>query len=552
MSLVVVLGWAAFAYVLLRSLRYLLAARLFMTCAVQEVTAHPLERQQLDPGELSLLSLLDEALAGAGFRPLGFVAVSPNITYFASPLVSAVYLNERIPAYAYVHRHLAPEYGGLVELDVRTALTSGDEIVTGNTPPSSKAFVPDGMHIESLPYESVATVMARHAARVDAVRGQGDIPEPRGLEHALELITRQMAESRATFRRLRWTVPTVDPRLDRFTLRGVFALALDGYRSIAARKAMPQPFAAPSVQPVSDSDRALRIEADLLAVLQVAEHPETAPGTPWPLLVVIAATAVLSFIAMGTLWNISVAALILGIITLHEAGHAIAMRRLGYRDVHVFFVPLLGAMTVGRAAAATVRDRLTVLLAGPVPGLWLAFVLLGIDEPYGSGGLLHRPALALLILNGLNLLPFTPLDGGRVLETLTRPESVWRLLVHGLSAAGLLVLAAVVRDPLIAVLGVLWAAILPQYLASYRLRRAIAAAAPDRTDFRGVARSALEVMMTTPRCLSWRAATRQATARAIARLFSETLATAADRRWGAAAYASAWIPLVAGLILWMK
>jgi hypothetical protein len=99
---------------------------------------------------------------------------------------------------------------------------------------------------------------------------------------------------------------------------------------------------------------------------------------------------------------------------------------------------------------------------------------------------------------------------------------------------------------------VLWAAIVPQYLASYRLRRSIAAALPDRTDFRGVARAALEVMMTIPRFASCRAGVRQATARVIARLFSETLATSADRRWGAIAYASAWIPVVAALMLWMK
>jgi hypothetical protein len=237
---------------------------------------------------------------------------------------------------------------------------------------------------------------------------------------------------------------------------------------------------------------------------------------------------------------------------LHEAGHAIAMRMFGYRDVHVFFVPLLGAMTVGRAAVTQVRDRLSVLLAGPVPGLWLAVVLLGIDVPDGSKWLLHGAALALLILNGLNLLPFTPLDGGRVLEALSQPESVWRLVVHGLSATGLLVLAAYARDPVIAILGVFWVAILPQYLASYRLRRAVAATVTNRTDLREVARTVLEVMMATPRYASSRAATRQSTARAIARMFAEPQATPADRRWGIVAYLFAWIPALIALMLWMR
>jgi len=566
MSPVVVLGWAAFAYVMLRSLRYLLAARLFLTCALREVVADPVDRQQLDPAELPLLTLLDEDLAAAGFRLLGFGAVSPSITYFGGPLVSAVFLNERIPAYAFVHRHLAPEHGMLVELDVRTALVSGEEIVTSNTA-SSRAFDPPGMRVESVLGQSVEAVVTRHAARVAAEPHASRISEHRDLEDALSLVAKQMASSRSQFRQRKWAVPTTDPRLDRFTLRGAITLALQGIRSVATKRAAwshsrPAPVlpgtpddTAPKAAParaISNSDRALRIEADLLAVVQIAEHPEAAPGTPWPLLTVIAATAALSFAAMATVWNASVAALILVIVAFHEAGHAIAMRMFGYRDVHVFFVPLLGAMTVGRAAVTTVRDRLSMLLAGPVPGLWLAVVLLGIDEPYGSSGMLHRPALALLILNGLNLLPLTPLDGGRVLETLTRPESVWRLAVHCTSAAGLLTLAASMRDPVIAVLGVSWAALVPQYLASYRLRRAIAAALGDRTDFRGVARTALEVMMMTLRYQTYRAGARQATARAIARLFAESVATPADRRWGAIAYVTAWIPVAAALILWMR
>jgi len=39
------------------------------------------------------------------------------------------------------------------------------------------------------------------------------------------------------------------------------------------------------------------------------------------------------------------------------------------------------------------------------------------------------------------------------------------------------------------------------------------------------------------------------TARTLARAFSESAATPADRLWGAIAYASAWIPLVAWLML---
>lgn len=300
---------------------------------------------------------------------------------------------------------------------------------------------------------------------------------------------------------------------------------------------------------VSENDRALRVDADLLAVLQVAEYPETAPGTPWPLIVLVAATAILSFGAMTALWDTYFAALVLVIVAFHEAGHATAMRLFGYRDVHVFFVPLLGAMTVGRQVTASVRDRLAVLLAGPVPGLWLAVMSLVIDQYYGPVKLLREAAITALILNGLNLLPLTPLDGGRMLEALSRPESLWRVVVQGLSAAGLLGLGAYLGDPIFLLLGAAWGALLRRSVLRYRLFRAVAREVRDRGDFRDVARAALEVMMAAP-YTKWRAATRQVTARTIARLFAESVATPADRRWGALAYAAAWIPAIAAFWLW--
>jgi Zn-dependent protease len=252
---------------------------------------------------------------------------------------------------------------------------------------------------------------------------------------------------------------------------------------------------------------------------------------------------------MTAFWNTYIAALILAVVAFHEAGHATAMRLFGYRDVHVFFVPLLGAMTVGRQVTTSVRDRMAVLLAGPMPGLWLAVVLLAVDQSYGPVELLRKAALALLILNGLNLLPLTPLDGGRVLEALSGPESVWRPVVHGLSAAGLLALGAYLGDPIFLVLGAGWGALLRRSVLRHRLFRAVAGAVLDRGDFRQVARAALEVMMTPP-YTKWRAATRQVTARTIGRLFAESVATPADRRWGVVAYAAAWIPAIAAFLLW--
>jgi Zn-dependent protease len=540
-----IFAWILFGYALLHGVRYLLRARLYLTCALRKVEVRPIPREQVEPAELRLLTLLDDELAAAGFRHLGFGEISPFLTYYAQALAVSVFVNERIPAYALVRQHAAPEYGSLVELEVSTDC----RLVTLNTL-FSRPFLPRSLRVEGYQGISVAALVERHSARVAAERVSRAPLELATTEHptlanALTLVAAIIAELRTEFRERGWVAPTTDPSLDRFTLRGAFALTHYSRRAFGARKTTSrQPPPVPSEQ-----ERLLRIEADLQAIARVADNPESAPGTPWPLLTVIGVSGLLSFVAMAWLWNAYVATLILAAIALHEAGHAVAMRMLGYRDVHVFFVPLLGAMTVGRSVTATVRDRLAVLLAGPVPGLWLAVVLLAIDQVYGPVTLLRMSALALLILNGLNLLPFTPLDGGRALESLTRPESVWRLLVHAASAAGLLAVAAYLRDPVIATIGLFWTVLFPRQLLGYRLRRAVAAAVHDRADVRGVVRIALETM-STPRYVACRAGTRQATARTLARLFAESVATPADRRWGALLYAAAWIPAAAAFLLW--
>jgi len=574
MSPVTFLAWAAFIYFLLFAFRYVLAARLYLTGASREVEAKPIDRQRLEPGELSLLTLLDDELASEDFRRLGFIAVNASATYFDRPVITGVFVNENIPAYAYVHRHPAPEYKRLIGLYVITALPD-HEIVTVNTPVMS-AYVPPGDRLETLPGFSAAEVVARHIERAEAERAaEGHGHTHLTLQGAADLMTAGARRTRTMFRERKWIVATTDPRLDRFTLRGALTLAHLSRRNVAARKrneggpslggapvpksAAPVPSSAiPVAQTglpaagawsVSEKDRALRVEADLQAVLQVAEHPERPPGTPLSLLTLVLATAILSFVAMTALWGASIAALVLAVVAFHEAGHATAMRSFGYRDVHVFFVPLLGAMTVGQPAAASVRDRLAVLLAGPVPGLWLAVGLLAIDRSYGPLWLARVAAVTLLALNGLNLLPLTPLDGGRVLESLSRPESAWRPVVHGLSAAGLLGVGAYLGEPLFLILGGFWLAVLPRAWQKYRLYRTVAGAVGDRADSRAVARAALQAMLEPPYA-KWRAATRQVTARTIARLFAESVATPADRRWGAVAYAAAWIPAIAAFLLW--
>ncbi len=109
--------------------------------------------------------------------------------------------------------------------------------------------------------------------------------------------------------------------------------------------------------------------------------------------------------------------LLVAALAFHEMGHYVAMRFFGYRNLRMFFIPFFGAAVSGRHYNVEGWKKAVVALMGPVPGIVLA-------APLGIAGLmLQLPLLVhiattLLILNGFNLLPFLPLDGGWVVHSL--------------------------------------------------------------------------------------------------------------------------------------
>lgn len=546
MSTPKLLAWIAFAYVALMAFRYLLGMRIYLTCALREIKVWPTNAELLTPGQLRVLSVFDAELTAAGFTHLGFGQYSSLLTFHEAPQTLSVFVNASVPAYAFVRRSVAPEDGRPALLSVTTELPDGTSLESVTSHLSKLLPPPGALRVQEYPGVAVSELVRRHAEQVNALRSGAEVKASATLEEGLEYVTVQVRRLREAWRQRRWLVPSANPQLDRFTLRGAFALT--SYSMRVARGRAGDASRSTAVAAPEDA-RAVRLEAELDAVLAVSESPQQAPGLPWPLITLIAATAVASFIAMSLLWTPVVALLILGVIAFHEAGHAVAMRLIGYRDVHVFFVPLLGAMTVGNTSTATVRSQIAMLLAGPVPGLWLAVAFLLIDQAIGPVTLLRVAAVSLLLINALNLLPVTPFDGGRALELLSRPESVWRLVIHAASVLGLLALAVVLNDSIVTVIAIFWAVLLPQQWLGYRLRRAVAQAITDRADYRAVVRTALEVMA-TPRFRKWRSLVRQATARVLAKQFSQPHATTVDRAWGVAGYLFAWVPFLIAAVLW--
>lgn len=119
------------------------------------------------------------------------------------------------------------------------------------------------------------------------------------------------------------------------------------------------------------------------------------------------------------------------LLLIHEMGHYLMARHLGQSVSAPVFVPLLGALINMRRQPGSVREEATMALAGPVLGTAASWACVGL------GLILHSQFWAALgylgcVLNLFNLIPASPLDGGRV----TAAISKWANLV-GLGVLGL-------------------------------------------------------------------------------------------------------------------
>ena len=146
----------------------------------------------------------------------------------------------------------------------------------------------------------------------------------------------------------------------------------------------------------------------------------------WLLLTV---SSILFAVLGAMLWDPVFALIILGIIILHEGGHYLAMRALGYRRVQMLALPLLGGVTFGAAQTLNATRHAWIAMMGPLPGIVLGWVLIffiisNFDASDVSSTLMTA-ALALLFTNYLNLVPIPPLDGSHIAQAIV--PSHWRI-----------------------------------------------------------------------------------------------------------------------------
>lgn len=151
------------------------------------------------------------------------------------------------------------------------------------------------------------------------------------------------------------------------------------------------------------------------------------------------------FLTIGTysmFFGLPYAVGMVGLITVHEAGHALVMHQRGIPFSPMVFMPFMGAMiSMNRRPRDAWEDAL-VAFGGPVLGS-LGSAGVAVAGHMTDSQLLFALADFGFMVNLFNLLPLGSMDGGRIAGAL----SPW-MNVAGLGAGGALAYTGAIHNPI--------------------------------------------------------------------------------------------------------
>lgn len=169
--------------------------------------------------------------------------------------------------------------------------------------------------------------------------------------------------------------------------------------------------------------------------------PEPSPATNKLIRSVISSALFILLSYFFLDWELVFIFKLICVLLIHEMGHYAAMHRFNYSDLSIFFIPLVGAVATGEKEEVSLKQQVIILLAGPLPGIVIGVLLYGASIYLKNDEFLSL-SMIFIFLNVFNLLPFTPLDGGKILKALFFENNMIISAVFSiLSAAGLAIIA---------------------------------------------------------------------------------------------------------------
>jgi len=180
-------------------------------------------------------------------------------------------------------------------------------------------------------------------------------------------------------------------------------------------------------------------------------------GLKWGKLATTGGTMVLSLAIYAAIWGWPYAAGFVLLLFAHEMGHFVAARQCRLDVGAPTFIPFVGAWIALKDQPLDVRTEAYVAVAGPVVGT-VAAVAVYLWSRWTGSTLLLAIAYAGLFLNLFNLLPVSPLDGGRITAIIS--PRVWLL-----GAPIMLAMLLYRPSPVLAIVAII---ALPQLVKAWR------------------------------------------------------------------------------------
>ncbi len=139
-------------------------------------------------------------------------------------------------------------------------------------------------------------------------------------------------------------------------------------------------------------------------------------------------TMLISIWAYAMFWGWSFAAGFVALIFVHEMGHVIALRMMGVKASAPMFIPFLGAYIGMKELPDNAFAEAVTAYGGPLLGTLGAIGCAGAGMATGNP-FWYALASSGFLLNLFNLLPMSPLDGGRIIGVLS--PKLWILGLAG-------------------------------------------------------------------------------------------------------------------------
>lgn len=129
----------------------------------------------------------------------------------------------------------------------------------------------------------------------------------------------------------------------------------------------------------------------------------------------LAIGAVTSYAYLFT-WQFAIMLVIL--LFVHESGHIWAMKRCGMKTKGIYLLPFFGAVAVADDMFKSRKDEAYIAIMGPIWGFGISLATVGIYF-ITNDALFAAAAGWMALINLFNLLPISPLDGGRIVKSIT-------------------------------------------------------------------------------------------------------------------------------------